>query len=57
MPSAYATYVEIEPRYPVYYPIFSGSYTKISITLVDQLYRPVELIDKDGMVCTLVISE
>ena len=52
----YGSYLVIEPSSPVFYKIVNGSYSDISLTFLDQDFKPINLIDKN-ITATLLIAD
>lgn len=52
--SQYGSFLVISPSWPVWYSVLDGSYRNVSIRFYDQEYRPLQLVDKGQMSCTLV---
>lgn len=55
-PSGYAfgSQIVIDRTFPIYYNIVDGSYNEITIKLVDELSKPVNLLDPNILICLLI---
>lgn len=42
----YGSYISIQPTFPIFFDAINGSYTNITLTFVDQNYKPIPILDK-----------
>ncbi len=52
----YGSLLRIEPQNMIWYPVFDGTYSSISIRFYDQSYNPLQIIDKTSCTANLVFK-
>lgn len=54
--ATYGSLLRIEPTQFIWYPVFDGSYSNVSLQFYDQNYNPLQLIDKSSCTANLVFK-